>query len=82
MLNNQPMGFYHPATLVKDAQRHGAGSTVDVQNTRPWECASRTMAACGSASCMGRLREESVGRFASADLRGSGSDTRSSRILW
>ena len=20
MLNNQPMGFYHPATLVKDAQ--------------------------------------------------------------
>ena len=23
MLNNQPMGFYHPATLVKDAQRRG-----------------------------------------------------------
>ena len=23
MLNNQPMGFYHAATLVKDAQRHG-----------------------------------------------------------
>lgn len=23
LLNNQPMGFYHPATLVKDAQRHG-----------------------------------------------------------
>ena len=23
MLNNQPMGFYRPATLVKDAQRHG-----------------------------------------------------------
>ena len=23
MLNNQPMGFYHPSTLVKDAQRHG-----------------------------------------------------------
>jgi error-prone DNA polymerase len=23
MLNNQPMGFYHPASLVKDAQRHG-----------------------------------------------------------
>src|SRR5207245_3307957 len=20
---NQPMGFYHPATIVKDAQRHG-----------------------------------------------------------
>ena len=23
LLNNQPMGFYHPATLVKDGQRHG-----------------------------------------------------------
>jgi error-prone DNA polymerase len=23
LLNNQPMGFYHPATVVKDAQRHG-----------------------------------------------------------
>jgi DNA polymerase III alpha subunit len=23
LLNNQPMGFYHPATIVKDAQRHG-----------------------------------------------------------
>ncbi len=23
LLNNQPMGFYHPSTLIKDAQRHG-----------------------------------------------------------
>jgi len=23
MLNNQPMGFYSPAILIKDAQRHG-----------------------------------------------------------
>lgn len=25
MLNAQPMGFYAPATLIKDAQRHGVG---------------------------------------------------------
>lgn len=25
MLNNYPLGFYSPATLVKDAQRHGLG---------------------------------------------------------
>ncbi len=32
MLNNQPMGFYHPATLVKDAQRHGVRfAPIDVQ---------------------------------------------------
>jgi len=38
LLNNQPMGFYHPATLVKDAQRHGVRFTpVDVQHSR-WDC--------------------------------------------
>jgi error-prone DNA polymerase len=32
MLNNQPMGFYTPAVLVKDAQRHGLKvKPVDVQ---------------------------------------------------
>ncbi len=38
LLNNQPMGFYHPATLVKDAQRHGVRfAPIDVQ-TSDWEC--------------------------------------------
>jgi error-prone DNA polymerase len=38
MLNNQPMGFYHPATLVKDAQRHGVSFLpIDVQIS-DWEC--------------------------------------------
>ena len=38
MLNNQPMGFYHPATLVKDAQRHGVSfAPIDVQES-DWEC--------------------------------------------
>ena len=32
MLNNQPMGFYTAAVLVKDAQRHGLGvRAIDVQ---------------------------------------------------
>ena len=32
LLNNQPMGFYHPATLVKDAQRRGVRfNPIDVQ---------------------------------------------------
>src|SRR5512134_1523962 len=32
LLNNQPMGFYHPATIVKDAQRHGVRFLpIDVQ---------------------------------------------------
>src|SRR6185295_9575663 len=38
LLNNQPMGFYHPSTLVKDAQRHGVRfAPIDVQ-VSDWEC--------------------------------------------
>jgi error-prone DNA polymerase len=38
MLNNQPMGFYHPSTLVKDAQRHGVRfAPIDVQ-VSDWAC--------------------------------------------
>ena len=38
MLNNQPMGFYHPATLVKDAQRHGLHfKPIDVMCSE-WNC--------------------------------------------
>jgi len=39
LLNNQPMGFYHPATLVKDAQRRGVRfNPIDVQMSG-WDCA-------------------------------------------
>src|SRR5450631_515445 len=38
LLNNQPMGFYHPATIVKDAQRHGLkGLPMDVTRS-DWKC--------------------------------------------
>jgi error-prone DNA polymerase len=38
LLNNQPMGFYHPATIVKDAQRHGLKILpVDVTKS-DWLC--------------------------------------------
>ena len=38
LLNNQPMGFYHPATLVTDAQRHGVRfAGIDVQWSN-WDC--------------------------------------------
>jgi error-prone DNA polymerase len=39
ILNNQPMGFYSPAVLVKDAQRHGLRvKPIDVQIS-DWACA-------------------------------------------
>jgi error-prone DNA polymerase len=38
LLNNWPMGFYHPATIVKDAQRHGLRvRPVDVTRSQ-WNC--------------------------------------------
>ena len=38
LLNNQPMGFYHPATIVKDAQRHGLKVLpIDVTQSE-WLC--------------------------------------------
>jgi len=38
LLNNQPMGFYHPSTIVKDAQRHGLKlKPADVMCSQ-WEC--------------------------------------------
>jgi error-prone DNA polymerase len=38
LLNNQPMGFYHPSTLVKDAQRHGLKILpMDVMRS-DWRC--------------------------------------------
>ena len=38
MLNNQPMGFYQPATIITDAQRHGLKiNPIDI-TCSDWEC--------------------------------------------
>ncbi len=49
LLNNQPMGFYSPATITKDAQRHGLKMLpVDVTRSE-WMC---TLEAVPSAECL------------------------------
>jgi error-prone DNA polymerase len=65
MLNNQPMGFYHPATLVKDAQRHGLRvRPIDVTHS-DWICTlekiDETLALRVGLRYVKGLREE-VGR--------------------
>ncbi len=51
-LNNQPMGFYQPFTIIKDAQRHGLKvKPVDVTRSN-WECTLET----------GRQGETEMGR--------------------
>src|SRR5579884_1945035 len=48
LLNNQPMGFYHPSTIVKDAQRHGLRvRPVDVTRSY-WPCTLECE--CGEAA--------------------------------
>jgi error-prone DNA polymerase len=43
LLNNQPMGFYSPATITKDAQRHGLKMLpVDVTCSE-WMCTLETL---------------------------------------
>jgi error-prone DNA polymerase len=38
LLNNQPMGFYTPATIVKDAQRHGTRILPVCARESNWFC--------------------------------------------
>ncbi len=53
LLNNWPMGFYHPATIVKDAQRHGLRvKPVDVARSH-WDCTLEPDAEGGLALRMG-----------------------------
>src|SRR5260370_996209 len=38
LINNQPMGFYTPATIVKDAQRHGVKVKSVCVTESDWRC--------------------------------------------
>ncbi len=75
LLNCWPMGFYHPATLVKDAQRHGvAVRPVDVLRSG-WKCRWEEGAVrlglrfvAGLREATGRRVEEESGRTAFAGV--------------
>src|SRR5207245_8672443 len=87
LLNNQTMGFYHPSTLVKDAQRRGVRfHPIDVQISG-WDC---TVEADGAIRLGLRyvhgLREQAGRAIAaatarSASLSGERSPTRSAESL-
>jgi error-prone DNA polymerase len=53
ILNSQPMGFYQPAQLVRDARQHGVEiRPVDV-NCSDWDCTLEPTAASASGEEMG-----------------------------
>ncbi len=82
LLNAWPMGFYSPATLVKDAERHGVRVLpIDVAHSE-WRCGlervatdSRTVGRTSSESAAGRGRASApwLAR-ASEPSRGLGAD--------
>jgi error-prone DNA polymerase len=77
MLNNQPMGFYSPSTLVKDAQRHGLRVLPVHVNESVWPAsvADRATIRLGLNYVRGLsqeagealVAERARGRFASVD---------------
>jgi error-prone DNA polymerase len=70
LLNSQPMGFYAPAQLVQDAQRHGVEVQPPDVLVSGWDC---TLEAPGSASpSKGEVRGEGAlcrGAHASPAIR-------------
>jgi error-prone DNA polymerase len=76
MLNNQPMGFYSPATLVKDAQRHGLKiKPIDVTRS-DWPCTlengvmrvgMRYIKGMRESAARAIVRERASGPFTSVD---------------
>jgi error-prone DNA polymerase len=68
MLNNQPMGFYSPAVLVKDAQRHGLRiRPMDVQAS-DWFCTLEHEAGGGLSVRLGLCYAKELRRQAAEAL--------------
>ncbi|HEY3937772.1 MAG TPA: OB-fold nucleic acid binding domain-containing protein, partial [Bryobacteraceae bacterium] len=56
LINNQPMGFYSPAVLIKDAQRHGLRVLPAHVNASEWNCTIEERSLRLGLRCVRRLR--------------------------
>src|SRR5437667_679299 len=71
LLNAWPMGFYHPATVVKDAQRHGVEvRPIDVTRS-DWRCTIEAGALRLGLRYVQGLRAEAAERLVAARPLGS-----------
>jgi error-prone DNA polymerase len=69
LLNNQPMGFYHSSTIVKDAQRHGLKVLpIDVMKSE-WECTLEPSALSPQHSALPGVVPGSPSAIPSPELR-------------
>jgi error-prone DNA polymerase len=72
ILNSQPMGFYQPAQLVRDARQHGVEiRPIDV-NCSDWDCTLEPTAATASGGGIGhavRLGFRLIGGLSEPELK-------------
>ena len=69
MLNSQPLGFYGPAQLVQDAQRHGVEVlAADVSNS-DWDCTLEQPAIRLGLRMVSGLRQEVGDRIAAERMK-------------
>ena len=81
LLDNWPMGFYHPATIVKDAQRHGIRVLPIDVNRSAWPCTLENGAVRIGLRYVQGLREETGRRIEAArPFTGPGDLARRARL--
>jgi error-prone DNA polymerase len=64
LLNSQPMGFYQPAQIVRDAQEHGVEVRPICVNASRWDC---TLEETDDGALAVRLGLRMVGKLAQVD---------------
>jgi error-prone DNA polymerase len=70
LLNSQPMGFYAPAQLVQDAQRHGVAVLPPDVGASDWDCTLQAGALRLGLRMVGGLGEAAAGRVVAARVAG------------
>jgi DNA polymerase III alpha subunit len=69
LLNAQPMGFYAPAQIVRDAERHGVTVLPPDVNLSDWDTKLEEFGAAGSAASKNSLRLHPIHATMADDIR-------------
>jgi error-prone DNA polymerase len=69
ILNSQPMGFYQPAQLVRDAREHGVEVRPPDVNLSDWDCTLESAAEGSAHRCAVRLGLRLVGGLAETQAK-------------
>jgi error-prone DNA polymerase len=86
ILNSQPMGFYQPAQLVRDAREHGVEVRPPDVNLSDWDCTLEPASSGSAHRCAVRLGLRLIGGLAEAQAKAivdaRGQSYADARSLW